>query len=74
MLGIDSVKSGINSERLAMTSRTVSRYLTAVLDVEHPEARGESGGCRGTPVTIGTIKLIEETVTRMRRAGESRIA
>lgn len=43
MLGIDSVKSGINSEKLAMTSRTVSRHLTVVLDVERPEARGESG-------------------------------
>ena len=73
MLGIDSVKSGINSERLAMTSRTVPRHLTVVLDVERPDAGGESGVCRGAPVTIGTAKLIEETGIRTRQEGESRI-
>lgn len=74
MLAIESVKGCINSERLAMTTPTVSRHLTAGLDFERPEVRGESGGCRGTPVTIGTIQLIEGIGIRTRQAGESRVA
>ena len=70
MLEIDSAKGCTNGERPAMTSRTVSRHLTAELHFERPEVRGESGGCRGTPVDIGMIVLIEETGIRTRQEGE----